>query len=214
MFQAVIPLWTRNGWRQISDKPLELQLTKRHVQKPIKEYTKEKEREHDTELLPGHSTLDWLGGNRVDYWDAAERQHMKRQAGYVQPKTLDLPPNTLLKAQYADMQDMIDARYKLAQQQTAARLGQPDPTKTEEPAPKLRSTHAFPKYRQVDDIPLILYISRHDGLVHIVNDLGNAWDMRKAMVLGHEITQDEFNRVANDRAAELGINRVNLDYLL
>lgn len=211
MFQAVIPIWTHNGWRQISAKPLEIQLTKRRFGQSIKDYYLEKKREHAAEL-PEQRGLNWLGGLRVDYWNHVERNHMRRTAGYKVPKTLQLPPNTLLKAQYADMQAMIDARYRLAEQQTATRLGQEGPVS--EPTTKLRSTYAFPRFRQVDDIPLMLYVSRYDGLVHIVNDLGHAWDMRKAMVEGQEITQDEFNRVADDRAAEHGWERVSLDRFL
>lgn len=65
----------------------------------------------------------------------------------------------------------------------------------------------FPKYFDVDDIPVKLYLNPKDNKVYAVNDLGNPADMGKAIVEGRKISRAEFIRFAKARAIELGITR-------
>ena len=60
-----------------------------------------------------------------------------------------------------------------------------------------------PMYYIVDDIPVMLYVDPKDGLVYAVNDLGNPWDMKKAMIEGTQINKKRYDEECEARKAYL-----------
>lgn len=57
----------------------------------------------------------------------------------------------------------------------------------------------YPRYYDVDGVPVKVFVDPKTGYVAALNDLGNPADLAVSQLEGHKITEAEFKRMSADR---------------